>query len=422
MKKVRDLLSSQTGKDTLISLTGLLATTGIGFVYSVILARFLEPAAFGVYSSVTALASIIYSVGDFGFTSSVLNFLPKQKEKRHLIINTGFTFQALVALAFLAILTALSFFNHLLIPGSLPYHFVLAGILIVNYLLFNLVQSIFASERRFWRISIGQIIDSGLKIVIVFLLLCSAKLSISSALVANIISSFVALMLTFGGQLLKIKPIIDRQVFRSMAGYAKWIAVSRFFTVLVSKIDILIINVFASSFQAGIFSAANRVAMVFALLISTLNSVVNPRFSAFDSKAKVRLYIWKLSLFIFPMAALMLAMSLLAEPLIGFVYGRGYELAVPVFRAITLSMIPFLFSVIITPPLLYSYGQTSLFAKTAAIQVTSMIVLELILVPSIGVYAPAVAMGTTNTISTLYLGLRLLSLLKQDPIQHPIAG
>jgi O-antigen/teichoic acid export membrane protein len=200
-----------------------------------------------------------------------------------------------------------------------------------------------------------------------------------------------------------------------MIGYAKWIAVSRVFTVMVSKIDVLLINLIIGSFQAGIYSAANRVTLVFALLISSLNSVVNPRFSSFNTKEKVRGYINKLFGFVAIFAILMLSMIVLADPLVNFVYGNKYVQAIPVFQALTIGMIPFLFSIIVTPPMLYSYGQSSLFAKVSGMQVLSMIILEILLIPKLGVYAPAIALGTTNAAATIFLGIKLAILLRQDP-------
>lgn len=415
MKRLKELLFSQTSRDTLISLVGLAGTAGIGFIYTVILARYLEPASFGVYSSITALASIIYSVGDFGFTSAIINFLPKLKEKKQSVINTGFTFQFIVSISFLVVFIVISSLNNVIIPGSFPYHLILAGILVLNYLMFNLIQSIFSSERRFWRISIGQVVDSSIKIGLVFILLSTSKLSIATALTANIISSFLALIFTFGRRFFQLKLKIDKPIFSSMVVYAKWIAISRVFTVMVSKIDVLLINLFASSFLAGIYSAANRITLVFALLISSLNSVVNPRFSSFDTKEKIRSYIHKLFWFVGAFASLMLIMIVLANPLINFVYGDKYTQAIPVFQALTLGMIPFLFSIIVTPPMLYSYGQSSLFAKVSALQVTAMVVLEILLIPKLGAYAPAIALGTTNAIATLFLGIKLRYLLQKDP-------
>lgn len=421
MKNILGLLKSQTGKDTVISLIGLAATAGIGFVYTVILARYLKPSSFGVYSSITALASIIYSVGDFGFTSAIINFLPKLKDRAQNVINTGLSFQFLVALGFFAIFAVASSVNQIIIPGSMRYHFILAGILVVNYLIFNLIQSIFTSERRFWRISIGQILDSGIKIILVFILLNSSKLSIATAITANIISSILAMLFTFGRRLIRVNYKIDKPIFSSMAVYAKWIAVSRIFTVMISKVDVLLLNILAGSFQAGIYSAANRVTLVFALLISSLNSVVNPRFSGFDTKEKIQRYIKKLFVFVALFAILMLVMVILAEPLITFVYGNKYDQAIPVFRALTFSMIPFLFSIVVTPPLLYSYGQSSLFAKVAASQVIAMVILEILLIPKIGVFAPAIALGTTNAIATIFLGIKLAYFLRKDPQQVSIS-
>ena len=349
---------------------------------------------------------------DLGRERGAVGALAPRLDQRVLL-----TFQILVALGFFVLLAIASFFNKLIIPGSLQYHLILAGFLVVNYSIFNLVQSIFNSERRFWRISIGQILDSSVKIAIVFFLLNSAKLSISSALFANIISSFLALTITSVYHLGKVKFKIDKPVFSSMIIYSKWIAISRVFNVLVSKIDVLLINLLLNSFEAGIFSAANRVTLVFSLLISSLNTVVNPRFSAFNSKEKIKSYVKKLYVLLIPFAVLMFLMAVLAGPLVTFVYGKEYASAIPVFQAITVSMVPYLFSIVITPPLLYSYGQSSIFAIVSSLRVIVMVALEIVLIPRFGAYAPAIANGATNTIATLYLGIKLHYLMRQDPPQ-----
>lgn len=415
MKKFKDLLFSQTSRDTLISLVGLAGTAGIGFIYTIVLARYLEPTSFGIYSAITAMASIVYSIGDFGFTSAIINFLPKSKEKKQVVINTGFTFQFIVGLFLLALFFIASYFHDFIIPGSVQYHLILAGILTLNYLLFNLLQSVFNAERRFWRISLGQILDSGIKITIVFILLSTTRLSISTAIIANIISSVLALLITSFKHLARIQPKIDRSMFSTMAIYSRWIGFSRLFNVLVSRIDVLLINYFLNSFQAGIFSAANRVTMVFSLLVSSLNTVVNPRFSAFDTKEKIRSYIKKLYILIIPFAVLMFLMGVFSGPLITFVYGEKYLQAIPVFQALTLSMIPYLFSIIVTPPMLYSYGQSSTFAIVSSVRIVLMIIVEIILLPRFGVYSPAIANGITNAAATLFLGIKLHYLLRHDP-------
>ncbi len=109
----------------------------------------------------------------------------------------------------------------------------------------------------------------------------------------------------------------------------------------------------------------------------------------------------------------MLITSLFAKPIISIVFGDKYEAAIPVFQALTVAMIPFIFSLATTPALIYTFNQPKFVARLTAVQVILMVVMELILIPKFGSFAPPIALGVTNTIVLLVTGTKLYSLLKK---------
>ena len=411
MQFILALLKTRTLRDTLISFTGLGVTALIGFIYTVILARHLGPSTYGVYSAITALSAIVYSLGDLGISSSLINFLPKLPEKYQIIINTSFISQIIICTLAAILFIVFSIFHQSIIPGSLPGHLLLAGVITVNYLLIGYIQGIFTAKKRFWSYSISQIIDSGIKIIIVFLLLYYSRLDIGTAIMANIISTLLALAITFGREFVKIKPVFDLKIFTLLFGFAKWIAFSRLFSVLISRIDIVLLNLMVSSYSAGIYSAASRITLLFALLLGSLNAVVNPRFSGFDTPQKALVYIKKLFFFVCGIALLMLITIILAGPIIKLVFGNSYAEAIPVFQYLTLAMIPFLFSLITTPAIIYTFNRPDFYAKVTALQVILLVIIELIFIPKIGYFAPVIATGITNLLVMIISSLKLIQLL-----------
>jgi len=304
-----------------------------------------------------------------------------------------------------------SIFHQTIIPGSLPRHLLLAGVITVNYLLIGYVQGIFTAKKRFWSYSTSQIIDSGIKIIIVFALLYYSRLDIGTAIAANIISTLFALAVTFGREFVKIKPVFDLKIFTLLFGFAKWIAISRLFSVLISRIDIVMLNLMASSYSAGIYSAASRITLLFALLMGSLNSVINPRFSGFDTPQKAYDYIKKLFYFICCIALLMLTTIIFAGPIVNIVFGDSYAEAIPVFQYLTLAMIPFLFSLITTPAIIYTFNRPDFYAKITAIQVSLLVLIEIILIPKMGYFAPVIATGITNLLVMIVSLIKLNQLL-----------
>lgn len=407
---LKSLLKSQTIRDSLISFVGLGVTAVIGFVYTAILARHLGPATFGVYSSVAALATIFYTVGDLGISSAIINFLPKHPSDKKRIIGTGLLSQTIIAAFVFLLFYGFSLIHKILIPNSLPEYLVLAGILTVNYLLIGFAQSVFTAEKRYWTFTVSQVIDAGLKIILVLFFWKISKLNISFAIFANILSTLAALLVTFSKEL-TIKSF-NSQIFSKLFHYSKWIGLSRFFSVWVSRVDVIILNLLVSGYVAGIFSAASRVTLLFALVISSLNSVVNSRYSQFDTNAKVIKYSQKLLLFIAGIALLMIFSSLFAPLIIEIAFGSKFSAAVPVFRALVVAMIPYLFGLITTPALLYTFHQTKFYAFVTIFQVVTMISLELLLIGRFQVFAPAIALGITNTFALLFSSIRLVQCLK----------
>lgn len=417
MERLKKIIRSATIKDTFISFLGLGVTAVIGFIYTVVLARVLGPEKFGVFSAITALVAIIYSLGDLGIASALINFIPKLKEKRQILINTGFWFEFVVGLVILLIFGLFSLIHQRIVPGSLSEQLLLAGIIAFNYLLVNYAQGIFTAERKFATYSLSQIIDAIVKIAIVFFLLSSSKLSISTAFLANGISSLLALVITFGHELLKIKWQFDKPIFAKIFHFAKWIAVSKIFSVFTARIDIILLNLMLGSFEAGIFAAAGRITLFFSLLISSLGSVISPRFSGFDTKDKIKRYMRKLTLLVGAISFAMILVALLASPIINIVFGDKYLSAIPVFQVLTIAIIPFMFTLVTTPALMYSFNQPAFMAKLTVIQVLLMITIDLIFIPSFGAYAPAYALGVGNIIVLLASVIKLKTLF----VSHEIA-
>ncbi|HSV94364.1 MAG TPA: oligosaccharide flippase family protein [Spirochaetia bacterium] len=396
MERFNKIIRSQTIKDTLISFVGLGFTAVVGFLYTVVLARVLGPEKFGVFSAITALIAIIYSLGDLGVTSALINYIPKLGGKRQILIDTSYWFEYTIGLVILLVFGIFSFTNNSIIPGSLPVQLLLAGHIAFNYLLINYAQGIFTAERRFVRYSLSQIIDALIKISLVFVLLYTSKLSISTAFAANIISSFIALIITFGRELFIIKWRFKKPIFVKMYRFAKWIAVSRIFSVFATRIDIILLNLLSSSLQAGIYSAASRITLFFSLLISSLGSVVNPRFSGFDTKEKIKIYMRKLTLLISVVSLFMILSAILAEPIISIVFGNKYLSAIPVFQVLIVAIIPFMFTLVTTPALVYSFNKPAFIAKLTITQIITMVIIQIILIPRLGAYAPVIALGIGN--------------------------
>lgn len=413
MKKILGLIKSQTVKDSFIVALGLGVSAVIGFFFTILLARSLGPVNFGVYSALTALAAIVYSLGDLGISSALINFLPKKISERYEYLSTSFWMEFIIGVFILLLFGTLSLFFRQIVPGSLGTDIFLAGLLAFNYLLIIYTQGVFTADRKFWSYSASQIVDSAVKILIVLAIFKLGKLTIGTALIANIVSTLLALLFTFGKVLYSIEFDFSKSSFWNIFNFAKWIAVSRIFTVMISRVDIVLLNLLVGSYSAGIFSAASRVTLLFAMTAAGLGSVINPRFSSFDNSRKIISYTKKLVLLVSGIAVSMIAISFFASPIIILVYGEKYLESINVFRYLILAMIPFLFTIISNSVLVYSFNQLNYYTKMMAIQTTIIVGLDLLLIPRIGYHAPAIALFASNIFVLFASYFKMNSLLHE---------
>ena len=412
MDKIKRIFFAQTTKDALISFTGLGTIALVGMIFTVIMARALGPTLFGIFSALNALVTLLSSMGDLGLSSALVNFIPKLADRRNVIVSTVFWVQIAVSVILGLTLAVFGFRPDLIIPGSQTSHFIIIGILTGLYVLQGLALGIFNSEKKFLSASILQGSDSVIKLFIVAALFFGKNLNIELALLANVVSCLLSVFFGLGRELRNVRPIFPKAQVVEIFHFAKWIALSRAFSVMISRVDVLLLNYLAGGFQAGIFSAASRIALLFALLVSSIGSVIAPRFSAFVKKEDIKQYLKKVALMVGGISLIMIATIIFADPLVRTIFGEKYIAAIPVFRALTIAMIPFLLSVITSQPLIYSFNQPKFFSRVTIIQVTVLIVLDLLLIPRYQAMGPTIALGISNVVALSLSGWKLYSLLR----------
>lgn len=412
MDKIKRLFFSQTSRDALISFSGLGIIAVVGMIFTVITARAFGPATFGLFSALNAIVTLLSSIGDFGISAALVNFLPKVTDRRQTIISVTFWFQIIISVFLTLLLVAASLIRGYIVPGSDLLHFIIIAFLTGFYVLQGFALGIFNAEKKFFQASFIQGLDSTVKLAIVASLFFTKTMNIELALLANVVSCFLSLIYGFAGEFKNIRPIFPRAQLAEVFAFSKWIALSRFFSVMISRVDILLLNLMVGGFEAGIFAAASRITLLFALLVSSLGAVISPRFSAFRRRHEILAYLKKVSLMVTGVSFIMLLTILVADPLIKIIFGAKFTASIPVFQALTVAMIPFLFTVVTVPPLLYSFNQPRFLAKITIIQTVVLVSLDILLIPTYRAFGPAISLAVSNLLVFSFTAFKLFSLLK----------
>lgn len=394
-------------------MTGNALVAIAGMIFSVILARTLDgPSEFGVVSSLLAIASILGSLGDIGITSTLINFLPKQPNNRQAIVSLAFWAQIVIGLIIITSMVSLSTFKHIFVPGSSTIHFFILGLLGLVLCIEVFSTAVFRAEKRFFWASAITALDSWVKIFLVILLSLRHSLTVTTVLIASLLAAILAAGLGLSFEFRKLRLIFPKQQVRQILQFTKWIFVMQIFSVFISRLDIILLNALSSSYDAGIFAAAARVSLVFVIIVSSLGGVVSPRFSSFSQKEAIVGYLKKIILLTTGVAGLMLVFAAAAPLIISLVFGSKYAPAIPVFRALTLSMIPFLYTIVTINPLIYTFNKPDFVAKVTVVQVLLLSGINIWLIPLYGAFAPTIALAVTNVFVLFLTSWKLRKLLQ----------
>lgn len=410
-QKLLKLFSSSTSKDTLAAMVGNAGVALGGMLFTIIAARSLSPDKFGLFSSLLALYTLLASLGELGIPAALVNFLPKFKNDRHVLISLTFWFQLLTSFIFALIVVLLSLSKNIVIPGATYFQLFIVAFLVFGGVMEGFTQAVLRAERHFILASSLWIVDSLTKLLLLFALFTQNKVTIESSLIVTGISITVATLIALSREFKNIHLVFPKNQFKEIYLFSRWIALTRVFSVTVSRIDILILNSLAGNYQAGIFAAASRITLVFTIVVSSLGNVVAPRFSSFNSQEQIKSYLKKLLLLVTAVSVGMALCIFLAKPIILLVFGTDYQEAILVFQLLTLAMIPFLYSIVTVNPIIYSYNRPNFIALTTFVQTVIIITLDVILIPVYGAIAPCIALAVSNFVVLIFTGWQLRRLL-----------
>jgi O-antigen/teichoic acid export membrane protein len=392
--------------DSATVLAGQLAVQSIGLLSSAMLARGLTPDNFGFYGLTGVLVAVGGALADFGLSQGgVRHIADDLKDDPEQARTTAVIFSRLKLLGGLLITLLLAAAAQPLarlldLPAQNGAAFVrLAALGILAASLAGSVSPIHQARRHFKALVITQLANGALTVLLVGGLFFSGRLTVEQALWIGAITAVFGALIGFWllpGSWRAIWSLRHQlqgrgqPVARRLLRFSRWLWLSAILTIIVSQLDLLLINQFLPDVTVGLYTLALNLAFKAGLLNQTLYTVLLPSVSSLRSRAEFQDYI-KRSLLrsLLPTGAALLALPLLPA-FIRIVYGPDYAGAAPIFLAlITIT----LFDLFWTPLGLLAFPldlPVVIFASNV-LRVAVLILLGLLLIPVWGVYGAVAA-------------------------------
>ena len=308
--------------------------------YTAVMARLLDPKAFGV----VALAGVILRFGVYFSQMGVGQAIIQKEKLSDREIRSAFTVSVFLGLIFLVFVWVLSPFIRFFYDQSIlsPVVRLLAVSLLINNLAATAV-SLLRREMRFKHLAVVQIVSQILSFAAVGIPAAFMGFGVWSLVFATLMHSAITCL---GSYLLvrhDLRFFFEWKTYRPLFSFGSRISIISFFEFLGSSVDTLLIGRYLGPVQLGFYNRAYMLANLLQQQLSTsLSSVLFPSFSKMQNDIKELQQIFFkstsiISLFIFPLC---FSISIAAEQVIYVILGTQWLDAVAVLRIISLA-VPF---------------------------------------------------------------------------------
>ncbi len=382
-----------------------LALFGIGM-----LTRYLGTDGFGKYATMLAFFAFFSAVGDFGLYSIATREISRAGSNEQWILSRIFTLRVIISCSI--------FLMSLLFVWFLPYEYdVRVSILIASGAFifsssYGLLNGLFQKHLAMDQIALielsGKVIQVAIIVMIVQLQLgfIAVALAIFIAMLWNFIFIFIR-----SRKFTKITFRIDKTYWKSFLKESAPMGISAFVTFLYFKIDTILLSLFATSSDVGIYGAAYKIIETLVFFPAMVIGLMFPLFSRYiftDKKIFIKISNIILKLFTLIVVPLTIVTIFLASDIIMIVGGAEFSDATQVLQILVFALAFIFFGHLFTNILIAGSQQKKLmFALIIAAIIN--ISANIILIPLYTYTGAAIVSVITEffvVVTTLFMALR----------------
>ena len=403
------MLFSGTAKDTFILFAGNVGTAFWAFLFTLFVARSLSVYDFGIFSAALNLVAILSSIADIGISTGSVNFVSThtalgEHERANQYIKASFIIRLLVVLGIsVVVLIFAPFVSNAFLATRDPKIAIWSAIIPIFLFPDLFFPYILQAKKKFLH---STIIDNAFylaRLLVALAFYTIGGLTMSKAFWAfgaGFVASLMFIFIYFKPDFLKSHP--GKEEYKKLIKFSGWIAVNRIISSVSGKLDVTMLAALVGALATGLYSIPSRLASFIIILAGSFSSVLAPRLAGFGDRESEKKYIIKSTLALLPITAGIIVWIIFAKPFILTLFGAKYIESVPIFQALALAQIPFLFTVPSVSAIIYSMKKTVYIGAYSFFQIAAIFVLNFFLIPKYGVFGPTMTLGATNIILAVY--------------------
>lgn len=409
IKRAKNLVFSGTAKDTYTLFTGNVLSAFLGFLFVFFTARFINKTDAGVFFAVTNLAVMVSSVADVGIASGIVNFisealasgdrvLAEKYMKAAFMIRLG----VVLLLSFVSI-AATSFISPRLLASNDPMSGIWVGLIILSLFLWMFLPYILQARKNFLGSVSTDLTFMTTRLCFLFILTILGGASLYKVFGSYLLAGLSAGVLGFilvGTDFFKAKPEIE--IYKKLFNFSGWLGINRITSAISGNLDVQMMAAMLGALSTAVYSIPSKLASFIVVLGGSFSAVLATRLAGFGDREKEKSYILKALLVTFPIIAGIIFWVIIAKPFM-FILFPKYMDSVPAFRMLAIANIPFILTVPAVSAIIYSIKKPKFIGIVSVVQLASMFLLDLYLIPRYGVLGPGITLAVTNTLLAIYM-------------------
>lgn len=271
-------LKKKIAQNTIIQIIGKAISTLLGILALAIMTRYLGTTGFGEYSTIITFVSFFAMSADLGLTLITAQMISDPKENQNKILSNLFSIRLISALILLGLAPILVIF--------FPYSSVIKiGVLIatISFVFPALNQILIALFQKTLKMSQAMIAEVTSKIFLVITIFIAIKFNhgLNGILWASVFSAAIGFLLNWvlGKKEAKIKLDFDFKIWKKIWKKSWPLATTIILTLLYQKGDIIILSLFKSVEDVGIYGSSYRTIEVVGTIPYMFAGIMLPLFT-----------------------------------------------------------------------------------------------------------------------------------------------
>lgn len=403
-------------RNTILLSVSQVAARGIGFVYVILVARFLGVHDFGVYSFTLAFIYNFIPIADFGIERLVLRDISRDGGKASYYLSRLLPLR--LGLALLAYLLAIGF--GVLLGQNLRQIIYLAifGLALIPYSLVFLFSSIFNAKEKMEYMALANIVQVVLTAVIggIFIFL---ELGLIWVLFAYPLANSLVCTLFFclaGKWGLPLGWKIDWRFWKESLRESWVFAALIILAVFYLRLSTVMVNLIEGAVSTGLYSSGYKFAEALILVPQSIALALFPLSSRLIAQDKEKLRrVYKKSLVVLFASSLpfALVLALGSRLIINIAYGSDYLPAVPVFGILGVGVVLFFINSL-AGNIIQNSKLVKGFLPFAALNFIVLFSLSLLLIPRYSIVGAAWAVVGGEVFGLVINNFYVYKILKTD--------